>query len=110
MQHIALLSQSGTGGEHGFDHRQQPRSISQQRQYPRIGNDDCATAARMEAAARSEGQHRPGLPDDPPEFARSLEALQRPALSASEREEIYDAIEDFFAEGRSSGSSTIDDM
>ena len=39
-----MLAQRGTGGEHGFDHRQQPRSISEQLQYPRLegGNRDLA--------------------------------------------------------------------
>jgi hypothetical protein len=36
--------------------------------------------------------------DDPPEFGRWLEALQRRELSVDEREEIYWAIDDYFTE------------
>jgi hypothetical protein len=39
-------------------------------------------------------------PDDPPEFALWLQALRRrPKLPLNEREEIYWAIHDYFAEG-----------
>jgi len=60
--------------------------------YPRIGNADWATADRMEAAALQKAETAVASPNDPPQFARCLEALQRPALSGNEREEIYDAM------------------
>jgi hypothetical protein len=41
-------------------------------------------------------------PDDPPEFTCWLEALQRRDLSVDEREEIYWAIHDYFAEEKPS--------
>jgi hypothetical protein len=57
--------------------------------YLRPGNEDWAIAARMEAAALAKAETAIGSPDDPPEFARWLEALQRRDLPADGREEIY---------------------
>ena len=66
--------------------------------YPRVGNEDWATAARMETAALEKAVTALASPDDPPEFARWLEGLQNPKLTVDEREEIYWAIHDYFAE------------
>ena len=51
-----------------------------------------------EAAALEKAATAVASPDDPPEFARWLEALQRPELSVDEREEIFWAIHDYFAD------------
>jgi hypothetical protein len=72
--------------------------------YPRPGNEDWTIAARMEAAALEKAASAVGSPDDPAEFARWLEALQRTDLSLNEREEIYWAIHDYFAEDETTGS------
>jgi hypothetical protein len=64
--------------------------------YPRIGNADWAVAAGMEADALGKAQRAVAAPDDPPEFARWLEALQNGDASADDREEIYWAIHDYF--------------
>ena len=66
--------------------------------YPRLGNEDWPVAARMEAAALAKAETAIRSPDDPPEFAHWLEALQKPELSLNEREDIYWAIHDYFAE------------
>jgi hypothetical protein len=66
--------------------------------YPRLGNEDWPVAARMEAAALEKVATAVASPDDPPEFGRWLEALQRRELSVNEREEVYWAIHDYFAE------------
>ena len=66
--------------------------------YPRPGNEDWAIAARMEAAALEKAATAVASPDDPPEFGRWLEALQRRDLPVDEREEIYWAIHDYFHE------------
>ena len=66
--------------------------------YPRVGNEDWATAARMETAALEKAATALASPDDPPEFARWLEGLRNPSLSADEREQIYWAIHDYFRE------------
>jgi hypothetical protein len=66
--------------------------------YPRLGNEDWAVAARMEAAALAKAATALASPDDPAEFARWLETLQRNDLSVNEREEIYWAIHDYFGE------------
>ena len=55
-------------------------------------------AARMEAAALEKAATAVASPDDPLEFARWLEGLRNPDLSADEREGIYWAIHDYFAE------------
>ena len=54
----------------------------------------------MEAAALEKAATAVASPDDPPEFGRWLEALQKPDLSGNEREEIYWAIHDYYAEER----------
>jgi hypothetical protein len=64
--------------------------------YPRIGNADWAVAAVMEADALSKAQTAVAAPDDPPEFAVWLEALQNRDVSVEEREEIYWSIHDYF--------------
>lgn len=66
--------------------------------YPRLGNQDWPAAARMEAAALEKAATAVAAPDDPPEFARWLEALCKGDLTTNEREEIYWAIHDYFAE------------
>lgn len=66
--------------------------------YPRLGNEDWPVAARMEAAALEKAASAVASPDDPPEFGRWLQALQRRELSVNEREEIYWAIHDYFGE------------
>jgi hypothetical protein len=66
--------------------------------YPRLGNADWSVAARMEAAALEKAATAVPSPDDPPEFARWLEALQRRELSEDEREKIYKAIRNYFGE------------
>ena len=57
--------------------------------YPCLGNQDWATAARMEAAALEKAATALGSPNDLPEFGLWLRALQRRNLSTDEREEIY---------------------
>jgi hypothetical protein len=52
----------------------------------------------MEAAALEKAATAVPSPDDPPEFARGLEALQRRELSEGDREKIYLAIHDYFDE------------
>jgi hypothetical protein len=64
--------------------------------YPRPGNEDWAIAAAMEEAALAKAPAAVASPDDPPEFAEWLKALQRTDLSVNEREEIYWAIHDYF--------------
>jgi hypothetical protein len=66
--------------------------------YPCLGNEDWPVAARMETAAIKKAAIAVASPDDPPEFGRWLEALRNPALTINEREEIYWAIHDYFAE------------
>jgi hypothetical protein len=66
--------------------------------YPCPGNEDWAVATHMEKEALSKAETAVASPDDPSEFARWLEALQRDDLSVNEREEIYWAIHDHFAE------------
>jgi hypothetical protein len=66
--------------------------------YPCLGNADWTTAARMEAAALEKAATAVASADDPPQFARWLEALQRHDLSVNEREEIYCAIRNYFGE------------
>jgi hypothetical protein len=66
--------------------------------HPRLGNADWPAAARMEAEALEKAASAVGSPNDPPEFARWLEALQRHELSEDEREKIYLAIHDYFPE------------
>jgi hypothetical protein len=66
--------------------------------YPCPGNEDWAVAARMEKEALREAETAVASPNDPPEFARWLEALQRDDLSVNEREEIFWAIHDYFDE------------
>jgi hypothetical protein len=66
--------------------------------YPRMGNEDWPVAAGMKAAALAKAATAVSSPDDPPEFGRWLEALQRRDVSVNEREEIYWAIHDYFAE------------
>ena len=70
--------------------------------YPRIGNEDWPIAAGMEAEALMKAETAVASPDDPPEFARWLAALQSRDLSSDDREEVYWAIHDYFgaAEGR----------
>jgi hypothetical protein len=65
--------------------------------YPRLGNEDWSAAARMEAAALAKAETAIRSLDDPPEFGRWLEALQKTDLSLNEREEIYWAFHDYFA-------------
>jgi hypothetical protein len=65
--------------------------------YPRIGNGDWPAAARMEAAALAKAAVAVAGPDDPPQFAQWLAALQRPGLTLDGREEINWAIQDYFA-------------
>jgi len=72
--------------------------------YPCPGNEDWAVATRMEAAALEKAATAVASPDDPPEFARWLEALQKRDLSLNEREEMFWAIHDYFAEGVTDGS------
>jgi hypothetical protein len=71
--------------------------------YPRPGNEDWAIAARMEAAAMEKAATAVPSPDDPRKFACWLEALQRRDLSVDEREEIYWAIHDYFADEKPPG-------
>jgi hypothetical protein len=66
--------------------------------YPRLGNEDWAVARRMEAEALAKAETAVACSDDPPEFARWLDALRRRELPVEEREEIYSAIHDYFAE------------
>ena len=66
--------------------------------YPLLGNEDRPVAERMEATALQKAATAVASPDDPPEFARWLEALQRRDLSVNEREEIYWAIHDYFGD------------
>jgi hypothetical protein len=66
--------------------------------YPCLGNEDWAVAARMEKEALRKAETAVASPDDPTEFGRWLEALQRDDLSVNEREEMYWAIHDHFAE------------
>jgi hypothetical protein len=70
--------------------------------YPRLGNADWPEAARMEAEALRKAETAVASPDDPPEFARWLEALQNRDLPMDDREEIHCAIHDYFgaADGR----------
>jgi hypothetical protein len=63
--------------------------------YPRLGNADWSAAARMEVAALERAAKAVALPDDPPEFMRWLEALQKHGLSEDEHEEIYLVIHDY---------------
>jgi hypothetical protein len=63
-----------------------------------LGNEDLPVAARMEAAALEKAATAVASPDDLPEFARWLEALRKPELTLNERDEIYWAIHDYFAE------------
>ena len=58
----------------------------------------------MEAAALEKAATAIASPDDPPEFARWLEALQKPDLSVNDREEIYCAIHDYFAQAVTAGA------
>jgi hypothetical protein len=58
-------------------------------------------------AALDKGATAVASPDDPPEFAVWLEALKRRELSAEEREEIYWAMHDYFAEKLGCGSVTF---
>jgi len=58
----------------------------------------------MEAEAIEKAATAVASPDDPPEFGRWLEALQRRALSVNEREEVYWAIQDYFADETARGS------
>jgi hypothetical protein len=67
--------------------------------YPCPGNEDWAIAARMEAAALKKAACAVGSPDDPPEFARWLDALQKRGLSVDQHEETYWAIHDYFGDG-----------
>jgi hypothetical protein len=84
--------------EAGVTVREVVRLLLEADSYPRMGNEDWPVAARMEAAALEKAATAVASPDDPPEFARWLEALQRRDLSVNEREEIYWAIHDYFAE------------
>jgi hypothetical protein len=72
--------------------------------YPCLANEDWPVAARMEEAAIEKGATAVASPDDPPEFGRWLEALQRRDLSVNDREEIYWAIHDYFEEAVTAGA------
>jgi hypothetical protein len=52
----------------------------------------------MEALALEKAKNAVGSADDPPEFGQWLEALQRADLPVNEREEIYWALHDYFAD------------
>jgi hypothetical protein len=69
--------------------------------YPRIGNADWPVAARMEAEALRKAETAVASLDDPPEFARWLEALQNRDISVVDREKIYWAIHDYFGADKS---------
>jgi hypothetical protein len=56
--------------------------------YPCPGNEDWAVAARMEAAALAKAETAIASPDDPPGFARWLEALRKPELTVNKREKF----------------------
>jgi hypothetical protein len=75
--------------------------------YPRMSNHDWTVAARMEAEALQKVTTAVPCPDDPPEFTRWLQTLQRSGLTEYEREKVYDAIHDFFAGAGVSGPMTI---
>jgi hypothetical protein len=72
--------------------------------YPRLGNEDWAVAARMEAAALKKAVTAVASSGDPPEFGRWVEALRNADLTTNEREEIYWAIHDYFTEAITAGA------
>jgi hypothetical protein len=68
MEHLALLPQGGAGSEHGSDLGLQPRSVSEQFQYPRLeGGDGDRTKLEPERFERAAGSSlRPWAPTLPP--------------------------------------------
>jgi hypothetical protein len=64
--------------------------------YPILGNEDVPVALRMQRAALQHAATAVSSPDDPPEFARWLAALQQPDLSVEAREDVLWAMYAYF--------------
>ena len=64
--------------------------------YPILGNEDVPVALRMERAALRHAETAVSSPDDPPEFARWLEALRQPDIGQDERAEVLGAMYAYF--------------
>ena len=64
--------------------------------YPRQSNEDWRQADRMKAAALEKAETAIESPGDPPEFRQWLDALRQPNLGNDAREEVYDAMYDYF--------------
>ena len=64
--------------------------------YPILGNEDVPVALLMERAALQHAETAVASPDDPPEFARWLEALRKPGLGNEAREEVMVAMGEYF--------------
>ena len=71
--------------------------------YPCLGNDDWRVADRMEAEALRKAGTAVPSPDDPPEFSLWLETLRKPGLQNPERDVVYAALHDYFAQAIENG-------
>ena len=56
------------------------RLVLQADASPILGNEDVPVALRMERTALQHAETAVSSPDDPPEFARWLEALRQPCI------------------------------
>ena len=72
------------------------RLVLQADAYPILGNEDVPVALRMERAALQHAETAVSSPDDPPEFARWLEALRQPGIGQDEHEEVFGAMYAYF--------------
>ncbi len=64
--------------------------------YPCLGNGDWRVCQAMEADALKLTPQAIPSPDDPPEFGRWMETLLKPHVTGAEKDEIYDALHEFF--------------
>jgi len=64
--------------------------------YPHVGNHDSIKAAYLEVNALSLAKTPVESSDDPPDFKQWLTALLTPNLPASQHDEVYWSMHDFF--------------
>lgn len=87
---------SRAGGPHAITVREVLRLLLEADRYPILGNHDAREATALERDALTKAATAVPSPDDPPEFAGWLAALQDQALPNDRREAIMEAMYELF--------------